>query len=79
MMKYIKDFNSSNSLYLVFNNLNAYIEENGEDKYLVIAKTHNNGIFLGKYTEIWNEIREQIRLITRDKVIEYSKDFMKIR
>ena len=55
---------------MVFNNLDAYIEENGEDKYLVIAKAHNNGSFLGKYTEIWNEIREQIRLIIGDKVID---------
>ena len=26
-VKYIRDFNSSNSLYLVFNNLDAYIEK----------------------------------------------------
>ena len=56
--KYIKDFNSSNSFYLFFNNLDAYIQKDGEDKYLVIAKTHTNGSFLGKYTEIWNEIRK---------------------
>ena len=31
-VKYIKDFNSSNSLYLVFNNLNAYIDKSGENK-----------------------------------------------
>ena len=67
------------SLYLVFNNLDAYIEKDGEDKYLVIAKTHYNGSFLGQYTEIWNKIREQIRLIIGDRVIEYSKDVMKIK
>ena len=78
-VKYIRDFNSSNSLYLVFNNLDAYIEKCSEDKYLVIAKTHNNGSFLGKYTEIWNEIIKQIRLIIGDKVIQYSEDFMKIK
>ena len=76
--KYIKYFNGSNSLYLFFNTLDAYIEKDGEDKYLVIAKTHNNGSVLGKYTKIWNEIRKQIRLITGEKVIKYSKDFMKI-
>ena len=28
-IKYIKNLNSSNSLYLVFNNLDAYIEKSG--------------------------------------------------
>ena len=50
--KCINNLESSNSLYLVFNNLDTYIEENGEGKYLVIAKTHNNGSFLGKYIEL---------------------------
>ena len=31
------------------------------------------------YAELWDEIKEQIELITGDKVIKYSKDFMKIR
>ena len=31
-----------------------------------------------KYIEIWNEIKEEIRLINGNKV-EYSKDFMKIK
>ena len=77
-VKYINNLESSNSLYLVFDNLDAYIEEHGEDKYMVIAKAHNNGNFLGKYREIWNEIKKQIGLMIGDKVIEYSKDFMKI-
>ena len=34
---------------------------------------------LGDYTEIWDEIKEQIELINGNKVIKYSKDFMKIR
>ena len=34
---------------------------------------------LENYTELWNEIKEQIDLITGDKVTEYSKDFLKIR
>ena len=34
---------------------------------------------LGGYTEIWDEIKEQIELISRNKVIKYSNDFMKIR
>ena len=31
-IKYIKNLNSSNSLYLVFNNLDAYIEKTNDNK-----------------------------------------------
>ena len=34
---------------------------------------------LKNYTERWDEIKEQIELITGDKVTKYCKDFMKIR
>ena len=34
-IKYFKNLDSSNSLYLVFNNVDAYTEEYNEDKYLV--------------------------------------------
>ena len=33
----MKSFDSGNSLYLVFNNVDAYTEENSEDKYLIFA------------------------------------------
>ena len=34
---------------------------------------------LNNYTELWDEIKEQIELITGDKVTKYGKDFMEIR
>ena len=34
---------------------------------------------LGNHTEIWNDIKEQIRSISGNKVIKYGKDFMKIK
>ena len=34
---------------------------------------------LENYTELWDAIKKQIELITGNKVIKYSKDFMKIR
>ena len=74
-IKYIKNLNSSDSLYLVFNNL----EKSGENRYLIFAPTEKNTIMLKNYTELWDEIKEQIELITGDKVTKYSKDFMKIR
>ena len=73
-IRYIK-----NSLYLVFNNLDAYIEKSGENRYLIFASTEKNTIMLKNYTEIWSKIKEQIELITGDKVIKYSKNFIKIR
>ena len=38
-LKYIKNLNSLNSLYLVFNNLDAYIEKSSENRYLIYAST----------------------------------------
>ena len=78
-IKYIKNLNGSNSLYLVFNNLDAYIEKSGKNKYLIFASTNKNEMVLGDYTEIWDEIKEQIKLTSGNKVIKYSKDFRKIK
>ena len=74
-VKYIKNLNSLNTLYLVFN-LDAYIEESGENRYLIFALTEKNKIMLKNYTELWDEIKEQIELITGDKVTKFNKDFM---
>ena len=43
-IKYIKDLNSSNSFYLALNNLDAYIEKSGENRYLIFASTNKNKI-----------------------------------
>ena len=48
-IKYIKNLNSLNSLYLVFNNLDAYIEKSGENRYLIFASTEKNTIMLKNY------------------------------
>ena len=78
-IKYIKNLNGSNSLYLVFNNLDAYIEKSGENKYLIFASTDKNEMVLRDYAEMWDEIKEQIELISGNKVIKCSRDFMKIK
>ena len=78
-VKHFQNRDSSNSLYLVFNNLEAFIEKNGEYKYLIFASTDKNGKALENYTELWNEIKEQIALIRGSKRIKYEKDFMKIK
>ena len=78
-IKYFKNLNSKNYPHLVFNNVDAYIEENNEDKYLIFALTDKNKEALGNYTELWDEIKDQIELISGNEPIEYKKNFMKIR
>ena len=34
---------------------------------------------LKNYTELWDEIKEQLELISGNKVIKYDKDFIKIK
>ena len=43
-MKYIKNLNSSDSLYLVFNNLDAHIEKSGRNRHLTLASTEKKKI-----------------------------------
>ena len=59
-IKYIKNLNSLNSLYLVFNNLDAYIEKSDENKYLSFASTEKNRMMLKNYTELGDEIKEKL-------------------
>ena len=81
MMKSIDHVNidSANSLFLVFNNVNGYIEKSNEDKYLVFASTDKNKEVLEKYKKLWDEIKNQIEAINGGEPIEYKKGFMKIR
>ena len=51
-IKCFNNFDRSNSLYLVFNNVDAYTEEYNEDKYLVFALTDKNKEALENYTEL---------------------------
>ena len=41
-IKYIKSLNNLNTLYLIFNNLDEYVEKSGENRYLVFAPTEKN-------------------------------------
>ena len=83
-IEYLKNFDSANSLYLIFNNVDAYIEYNpteddSESKYLVFTFTHKNKEALENYTELWDEIKDQIETINGDNPIKYGKYIMKAR
>ena len=75
----MKSLDNENSFYLIFNNVDAYIEENNEDKYLIFASIGKNKEALEHYTELWDEIKNQIETITGDKPIEYGRDLIKIK
>ena len=73
----LKSFDSANSLYPVFNNVGAYIEENSEDKYLIFVFTDKKREALENYPELWHETKDQIEIIRDNKATKYGKDFMK--
>ena len=75
-IEYFKNFDSKNCLYLIFNNVDAYIEYNPteDDSF-----TDKNRKALENYTELRDEIKYQIETINGDNSIEYGKDFMKAR
>ena len=73
-IKYIKSLNSLNSLYFVINNLDVYIKKSSENKYLIFASTDKNGKLLGNYMELWDESKEQVELVSGNKVTKYKKD-----
>ena len=52
-----ENIDSANSVYLVFNNVDGYIEcnstkESNENKYLIFASTDKNKEVFEKYTEL---------------------------
>ena len=46
---------------------------------MICTLTDKNKEALENYTELWDEIKDQIELINRNKPIEYEKKIMKIR
>ena len=46
---------------------------------MIFASTGKNKEALENYTELWDEIKDQIETLSGDKAIEYKKYFMKIK
>ena len=79
-----KNLDKENSLYLIFNNADAYTEYNpteddSKTKFFVFPFTNKNREALENYTELWDKIKNQIETVNGDNPIEYGKDFMKAR
>ena len=70
-IEYFKSFDNKNSLYFVFNNADAYIEENNDNKYLFFALTDKNKEALETYTELWDEIKNKIEATRGIEPIKY--------
>ena len=64
---------------LSFSNVDAYIIEENENKYLIFALTENNKEVLEPYKKLWSKIKKQIKAINSGESIKYKNDFMKIR
>ena len=72
------NINSINTLYLIFNEVDEYVEEINGSKYLTLVSTDKIKELLTKYTELWDWIKNSIEKIN-NKSSEYGKDFMKMK
>ena len=77
-VKYLKNSNTFDNLYLVFNDLDAMFEESGKNECLIISLREKNRIMLKNYSNVFDNIAEQIELMTGDN-IQYRKDILKIK
>ena len=73
------NINSVNPLYLFINELDGFIDEKNGNKYLNITLTDSSNDVLINYAEVWNGIKNQIKKLNNDSVVEYDKDYLKIK
>ena len=66
-------------MYLIIGKVDGHIEENNGNKYLVFDSIDENKEVLKKYTERWDETKNEIETINGSKKGEYGKDFTKIK
>ena len=73
-----RDVNSVKSLYLMINRINGHFEEVDGDKYLIVNS--KNGDIMQKYQEVFNGIKETIKIINDyNQPIKYDDNYMKIK
>ena len=59
--------------------LYGFIDEKNGNKYLNITLTDSNNDVLIKYAEVWNGIKNQVKKINNDSVVEFDKDYSRIK
>ena len=73
-----RDVNSVNPLYLMINRIKGNFEEVDGGKYLIINS--KNGDIMQKYQEVFNGIKETIKIINDyNQPIKYDDNYMKIK
>ena len=65
-------------MYLIIGQVDEYIEESNENKYLIFASANRNKEVLVKYSEIWGGTKNSIEKIC-GRPAEYEKYFLKIK
>ena len=78
-VKYVKSLNKIDSLYIVFNDLDIIFRKSGKGKYLIISSKEKNKVMLKNYTEMFDEIADQIESIDGNDKVKYYKDVMRIK
>ena len=73
------NIDSVNPLYFNIRELDGFIDENNGNKYLNTTLTDTNNYVLIKFAEVWSGIKDQIKKINNDSVVECDKDYMKIK
>ena len=80
-----ENIRSINSLYLIIDKVDGFIEEKIENKYLVFLIERNcnctdeNKEVLKKYAELWDDVKNEIETKNGGKKFECAKNFMKIK
>ena len=57
------NINSVNPLYLMINEMIGHFEEKNENKYLVLDDVDKNKEVLKKYEEVWEGIKNKLKLL----------------
>ena len=57
----------------------GYIEEKNGNKYLIFDSVDENKEVLKKYAEVWDGIKNKIKVINGGDENDYEKDYMKIK
>ena len=69
---------SVNPLYLIFGEVNAYLEKINENNYLTLVCTNESEEKTKKCEALWIKIRDLIRSITKNSN-DYDEKYMKIK
>ena len=69
---------SVNPLYLIFSKVNGYFEEINKNKYLTLVPTNESKEKIKQYEELWSQIRDLIRSITKN-ADDYDEKYIKIK